>query len=64
MPIYEYKCDSCGSKFEKRRNIDDRDADIKCTECGAEKAQRLFSAFSSGSGGSVSEVDSGPPPSG
>jgi len=46
MPIYEYKCTSCGEMFELRRSMTDGDSEIKCLKCGAEHPQRVFSAFS------------------
>jgi len=33
MPIYEYKCQQCGSHFERRQNISDQPL-TKCDECG------------------------------
>jgi len=50
MPLYEYKCNKCGAKFELRRNISDDDVDVKCPKCGAEKPQRIVSVFGSGLG--------------
>jgi putative FmdB family regulatory protein len=44
MPIYEYKCSHCGTKFEILRGISAANEDIKCPKCGAEKPERLFSA--------------------
>ncbi len=40
MPIYEYKCPSCGHRFEVLRKISD-DPDGKCPHCEAQ-AKRLF----------------------
>src|SRR5688500_12928436 len=42
MPTYEYKCDACGSEFERVRLI--MGAPIKrCPECGKAKVRRLIS---------------------
>jgi len=51
MPIYEFKCQKCGSEFEFLciRN-DDR---AKCPGCGAEDTERLLSTFCSLSSGSA-----------
>jgi putative FmdB family regulatory protein len=46
MPIYEYICPKCGEKFERRRNIDDKDSDLKCPGCGKEHPRRIFCTFS------------------
>lgn len=35
MPIYEYKCQKCGSHFEKRQNISDEPLK-SCESCGGE----------------------------
>jgi putative FmdB family regulatory protein len=56
MPIYEYECLKCGQRFELRRHITDSDSNIKCPGCGAEKLQRVISAFMTGS----SKVGCGP----
>jgi len=49
MPIYEYICQKCQERFELRRRIVDSDSDIRCPRCGAEKPQRIISAFTTGS---------------
>src|SRR5947208_16734492 len=42
MPTYEYKCNSCGHRFEKFQSMSS--APIKkCPECGKNKVQRLIS---------------------
>ncbi len=47
MPIYEYKCKECGKIFEIYQRLSERDEDIKCPACGAEKPVKRVSAFSS-----------------
>ena len=59
MPVYEYVCPDCETRFEKRRNISDSDADIKCPECERPDPERQFSVFcpaSTTAGGSSSEM--------
>lgn len=51
MPLYEYKCKKCDSKFEMLRGMTDNDEDIKCPECGGEYPERVFSVFGSKSSG-------------
>ena len=42
MPTYEYKCDACGTEFERFQSI--TAAPIKrCPECGKAKVRRLIS---------------------
>lgn len=40
MPIYEYECQSCGVRFERRQHMEDEPVKI-CPECGGE-VQRLI----------------------
>lgn len=42
MPIYEYKCENCGKKFEKLIYSDEK---IECPKCGSEKVKKLISLF-------------------
>jgi len=45
MPVYDYKCDSCGVVHEARVSISERDRDdIACPACGAKGSRRLLSA--------------------
>lgn len=48
MPLYEYKCENCGERFEVIRRPSDKD-EVKCPTCD-EKAKKLLSGFSVGSG--------------
>jgi putative FmdB family regulatory protein len=41
MPTYEYQCDSCGLKFERRQSITEPSL-TECPECHG-KVQRLLS---------------------
>lgn len=43
MPIYEFKCDKCGFRFDKIQKVDD--APPKCVKCESE-TQKLISASS------------------
>lgn len=47
MPIYEYQCQKCGKIFETYMRLSDKDEDLKCPVCGAEKPVKKVSAFSS-----------------
>lgn len=40
MPLYEYECNDCGVRFERRQPITS-DALTECPECGGE-VRRLF----------------------
>jgi putative FmdB family regulatory protein len=53
MPLYEYKCEKCGYRFEEIRPIGKADESCLCPECG-EKAKRIQSLFGLGSSSSKS----------
>ena len=54
MPIYEYKCESCGQTFEKLVFTSDNEG-IECPQCSDIKVKKLLSSTchinSSGGGG-------------
>jgi putative FmdB family regulatory protein len=43
MPIYEYRCDDCGSQKEHLQKMSDA-AIEKCPSCGSTKYRKLLSA--------------------
>ena len=57
MPIYEYKCKSCGKCFEYMVVKSDDEANITCTSCGKKNVEKIMSSFScigSGTGSGLS----------
>lgn len=46
MPIFEYKCKECGTKFDILHKSLSNPADVICTSCGSEDAKKLLSGFS------------------
>lgn len=56
MPLYEYYCSDCKSKFEMLVSYQHAD-DIVCTKCHSEKVRRLLSLFASLRGESSGEYD-------
>ena len=48
MPIYEYRCKSCGHCFEDIRSSEEADDTDTCEKCGKPKVERIISAFSCG----------------
>ena len=57
MPIYEYLCADCGTKFEKlvRRSAD---ADsLVCPSCGQQHLQQEFSTFSARANGASKSAE-------
>lgn len=53
MPLYEYSCPDCGTRFEAMRRMSQRNEAPPCKECGSEKTKLALSssAFLGGSGG-------------
>ena len=45
MPLYEYLCADCGTKFEELRPSREMDASIACPACTSNKTVRALSIF-------------------
>lgn len=43
MPTYEYRCGSCGARFERFQKMTDEPVSV-CPECGEEEVERLISS--------------------
>ena len=46
MPLYEYKCSECETRFDLLRAMADADAPIACPQCGSRDTRRMISLFS------------------
>ena len=46
MPVYEYKCKSCSSKYEVFHFTKEIVEDIVCPKCKSNEYEKLFSTFS------------------
>ena len=42
MPIYEFECEECGTRFD--RLVDAGTESVACEECGSERTVRRYSA--------------------
>jgi len=51
MPIYEYICQDCRTRFKALRLMKDADAPIACQECRSEHTKRCVTVFYAQSGG-------------
>ena len=51
MPIFEYQCDDCGTKFEK---LVRRDEKVLCPDCGESHLTAQFSTFAARANGKSS----------
>jgi putative FmdB family regulatory protein len=45
MPLYEYICLDCKTRFDALRSIKDADARINCPGCAGERTARQLSVF-------------------
>ena len=52
MPIYEYVCDTCQTRFQKLQSMS-FEGDMPCPDCGkpSKRAISVFAAVSKGSNG-------------
>ena len=64
MPIFEYLCQDCGSKFEKlvRRTADA--AELECPSCGQKHLRQELSTFAAHANGGTKSADMPVCPSG
>ena len=58
MPLYEYRCDQCGRRFEVLQKIGAASDGVTCPGCGGSQVAKQLSTFASsvsasGSGGSL-----------
>ena len=54
MPIFEYRCEECGHRFDTffRRPEEAEEGGVTCSKCDSENVRKLFSVI--GLGGSES----------
>ena len=69
MPVYEYRCESCGERFEKLvRSIHREPPEVHCPACHGTEVRRLISApvvhsgSEGGGGGAAEEAPASKPP--
>ncbi len=46
MPIFEYKCKKCNTKFEVLHKSSLNQEEVSCPNCQSKENQKLLSAFS------------------
>jgi len=47
MPVYEYKCSECNTKFDVLYKSATNPENVHCPACDSTKNKKLFSSFSS-----------------
>jgi putative FmdB family regulatory protein len=48
MPIYEFKCVTCGQHFELLSSLADRDEQAVCPSCGGRDVSQVLGGFTVG----------------
>jgi putative FmdB family regulatory protein len=51
MPMYEYGCLACNSRFDRLRRMDQDDSGVSCPTCQSAAIQRRLSVFAAHSRG-------------
>lgn len=46
MPIYEYKCSNCNTKFEILHRSITKVEDVSCPKCNSNEVKKMLSTFS------------------
>jgi putative FmdB family regulatory protein len=46
MPLFEYRCSDCDSKFEILHKSQNNDYKVECPECKSAEVKKLISSFS------------------
>lgn len=58
MPTYQYKCNNCGTKFDKFFKVHENAEEIICPNCNSHSAQKMISAsFIASSSNGTSEAN-------
>jgi len=45
MPLYEYKCNACESRFEVLQKIGADSSEVRCPRCGSGEVSKQLSTF-------------------
>ncbi len=59
MPVFEYKCNDCGTKFEEL--VIRSDEQVNCPSCNSANATKQLSTFAASVSGSGSAMPCGAP---
>ena len=56
MPLFEYKCTDCNTKYEVLHKSISNPSDVTCPNCNSKNAKKLLSTFSASIGDSSSST--------
>lgn len=50
MPIFEYRCEECGHRFDAffRQAEDAETEELECAKCGSKRVKKMFSVIGIG----------------
>lgn len=54
MPLYEYHCADCGSRFEVLQRVGQGPEGLECPDCGKTGVEKEYSTFASSVAGGAS----------
>ena len=52
MPLYEYHCADCGSRFEVLQRLGQGPEGLECPDCGKTEVEKEYSTFAGSVAGS------------
>lgn len=52
MPLYEYECEDCKTRFTLLKRLSESDEKTKCPYCDSEKTKKIVSTFGVGNSNS------------
>jgi putative FmdB family regulatory protein len=67
MPVYSFKCNNCGEKFDLLVGITQEKAKLVCKKCGSKNIEKQLSTFGinmESSSSSISSTSAGSCPTG
>ncbi len=47
MPVYEYRCSECNTKFDIFHKSSENKEEVICPKCSSKESKKVFSSFSS-----------------
>jgi len=56
MPIFEFTCDDCGTKFEKLVRTSSGEPEVACPSCGHDHLTKDYSTFAAHANGTSREA--------
>ncbi len=61
MPLYEYRCEDCGRRFEILQRMGEGAEGLACPHCGSGRVAKQFSTFAAAGAKSAEATPCGAP---